>query len=176
MTRLHLGSGKAYMDGWTNVDIFSTVQADMYFDITRLPFDPRSFDLIYACHVLEHVHRHMIVATLSHWWTILTKGGVLRLAVPSFEAVVKHYNEHGDLKVLTGLLYGGQNHPKNNHFIVFDTKTLTDCLLKAGFRDVRTWDWRETDHKQYDDFSQCYLPHMDNEHGQLMSLNLEAVK
>lgn len=176
MTRLHLGTGKNYLNGWTNVDIFSTVRADLYCDITNLPFELRSFDLIYASHVLEHVHRHMVIATLSHWWAILVRGGILRLAVPDFAAVVEWYKKTGDLPSVTGLLYGGQTHPKNNHFIAFDAKTLTDALLKAGFRDVRRWDWRNTDHAQYDDYSQCHLPHMDKEGGMLMSLNLEATK
>jgi len=37
-------------------------------------------------------------------------------------------------------------------------------------------DWRDTDHVNYDDFSQAHLPHMDKVNGLLMSLNLEAVK
>ena len=47
---------------------------------------------------------------------------------------------------------------------------------EVGFQEVRRWDWRTTEHTQVDDYSQAHLPHLDKEHGTLMSLNLEAVK
>lgn len=176
MNRLHLGCGKAYLDGWTNVDLMSTVKADLYSDILRLPFPDGSFDLIYASHVLEHVHRHMVMATLQHWRGLLRVGGILRLAVPDFSAVCAHYNETHDLPALIGLLYGGQNHPLNQHHITFDTRTLYDALLKTGFKDVRSWDWRNTVHAEVDDYSQAYLPPFKKDGGRLMSLNIEATK
>jgi hypothetical protein len=46
----------------------------------------------------------------------------------------------------------------------------------VGFQQVRRWDWRNTDHSQVDDYSQAYLPHLKKQNGQLMSLNLEAIK
>ena len=141
-----------------------------------MPFDPGTFDLIYASHVLEHVHRHQIVATLFHWAQTLKEGGVLRLAVPDFDAVVRRYQSTKNLPELMGLLYGGQNHPKNNHFVTFDEATLRDSLKRAGLTRVRPWDWRTTEHAEYDDFSQAYLPHMAKQDGILMSLNLEATK
>ncbi len=49
-------------------------------------------------------------------------------------------------------------------------------LKEVGFKDIRRYDWRETEHSDIDDFSQCYLPHMDKENGMLMHLNIEAIK
>lgn len=174
--RLHIGCGKAYLPGFVNVDIFSSVRADVYADMTALPFDRESFDLIYSSHVLEHSHRHMVLATLSHWRDLLKPGGILRLAVPDFAKCVEWYMKGSGLPAITGLLWGGQNHPKNNHFIGFDEETLANALRKAGFTETRRWDWRDTDHANFDDYSQAYLPAMMKEDGLLMSLNLEAVK
>lgn len=174
--KLHIGAGRVHLPGFINVDIFDTHHADLYCDLTRLPWDPGTFELIYASHVLEHVHRRMVTATLYHWGEMLRKGGILRLAVPNFDAVVQEYQEKRNLEQLLGLLYGGQNHPKNNHFVTFNHDTLSEHLKKAGFSKVRLWDWRETEHAQHDDYSQCFLPHMDKENGRLMSLNIEAVK
>jgi len=176
MNKLQLGCGRVYIPGWTNVDIFSSTNADLYADVQALPFPRESFNLIYSSHVLEHVHRHTVLATLTHWRDLLVPGGVLRLAVPDFAAVAAWYQKTGDLGVLLGLLYGGQNHPKNNHFITFDRATLTDALKRVGFTDITEWDWRETEHTRFDDYSRAYLPHRDFEHGMLMSLNLEATK
>lgn len=175
--RLHLGCGKVYLPDWTNVDVFQTTLADEYCDVRALPFNKGTFDLIYASHILEHVQRNMVLATLTHWRSLLRTGGTLRLAVPNFEAVAEHYVEHRNLGMLMGLLYGGQNHYLNKHTTTFDRPTLTASLEAVGFREVRAWDWRHTEHSQYDDFSQCYLPHMvkDDPKSRLMSLNLEAI-
>jgi len=176
MKKLNIGCGKNYIPGWTNLDLFSTVKADVYADISALPFDRESFDLIYASHVLEHVQRNTVIATLSHWRDLLKDGGILRLAVPNFEACVNRYLKSHNLDEILGLLYGGQNHPKNNHFVTFDATTLRRDLIRVGFEKIEYWDWRTTEHAAYDDYSQCFIPHMDKDKGMLMSLNLQATK
>lgn len=177
--KLHLGCGACYLpphDGWVNVDIFDNIKSDAISSVTDLPFHKESFDLIYASHILEHIHRNRIISTLSHWVRLLKPGGTLRIAVPNFRAVAEHYMQHGDLKVLIGLLYGGQNMPLNVHTMAFDDKTLSESMVAAGLRDIRWWDWKKTEHTQFDDYSQCFLPHLDKENGKLMSLNLEGKK
>jgi hypothetical protein len=62
------------------------------------------------------------------------------------------------------------------HKAAYDFDSLKKLLEENGFTDVRRYDWRQTIHKDYDDFSQAYFPHMDKEHGLLISLNVEAVK
>lgn len=180
-TRLHLGCGRVFLphsDGWKNHDLFSSVNADVYADMCSLPFDRNTFDLVYAGHVAEHCHRHQILATFAHWKDILKPGGILRLAVPDFEACVEWYNRTKDLKSLLGLMFGGQNFPRNSHTIIFDRKTLSEALYKVGFENVREWDYRTTDHAEFDDYSQAWLPHLAKDQpGSIhMSLNLEASK
>lgn len=75
-----------------------------------------------------------------------------------------------------GLLYGGQNYEFNFHYQVFDFLLLKNLLEKNGFRDVERYDWRDFLPDNFDDFSRAYLPHMDFEHGRLMSLNVVTVK
>ena len=177
MKRLHIGCGQNYMKGWENVDIFSLHKADCYANVSALPYPLESFDLVYACHVLEHVNRHLIIATLIHWRSLLKEKGILRLSVPNFVAIMEYYSHNGGkLKDVIGLLYGGQDSFLNEHKIVFDYELLSDYLIKTGFENIIDWYWSATDHKIYDDYSQAYLPHMDKEHGRLMSLNLEATK
>lgn len=176
MNKLHIGCGKKYFPGWVNVDACKDVKADVYADALSLPFENETFDLIYACHILEHVKRFDVEKTLSHWRDLLKTGGVLRLAVPDFQAIHFYYHKNGGLKTLMGLLYGGQDTIFNEHHVIFDYSTLLDHLKAVGFIVAREWDWRYTEHSQFDDFSQAYLPHMDKERGMLMSLNLEAVK
>lgn len=177
MKKLHIGTGKNYLPGFTNVDIFSNIQADVYADMTSLPLDRESFDLVYACHVLEHAHRHMIIATLTHWRDLLKAGGILRLAVPDFSKIVEWYNKTGNLDDVTGLLYGRQDIHLNRHTITFDANTLRRDLMRAGFETIRYWDWRTTEHAQFDDYSQARLPGFsDGPDTVWVSLNLEAVR
>lgn len=106
---------------------------------------------------------------------------MLRVAVPNFSAIAEYYMENKQLSPLIGLLYGGQNYEYNYHHIVFDFETLKAVLEDTGFYDVQQYDWRtflpsQVNGKPYDDFSRAYLPHMDFEHGKLMSLNVVARK
>lgn len=179
MKKLHVGSGRCILpqsEGWINADLFDHTQADVYADMTALPFERESFDTLYAAHCLEHVHRRCVLSTLAHWRDLLKPGGTLRLAVPDFEAACDWYSKTKDLKSLIGIMYGGQTHPRNTHHIIFDRRTLTEALDKVGFVKVRTWDWRKTDHSAFDDYSQAYLPAMQKDTGLLMSLNLECTK
>jgi len=101
---------------------------------------------------------------------------VLRIAVPDIEQAVKHYQDNKDLRLLRGFLWGGQTSGFNYHYCGWDFETLKEDLESVGFTDIKRYDWRNTDHSHIDDFSQCYLPHMDKENGKLMSLNIEAKK
>ena len=74
------------------------------------------------------------------------------------------------------LIYGGQKYDFDFHYHGWSEETLTDALLKVGFREVKLYDWRQTEHFYVDDYSQAYLPHMDKVSGKLMSLNMEAIK
>ncbi len=175
--KLHIGCGKVYLPGFVHVDLRPLPHVDVVTAADQLGmFGDGSADLIYNCHIVEHIGRHKEDAVLREWYRVLRPGGVLRTATPDFEQVAKWYLETGDLDVLMGLLYGGQTYDENSHGQIFDFKRLETKLLAVGFRTVCRYDWRTTEHAAVDDFSQAYLPHMDKGHGTLMSLNVESVK
>lgn len=177
LKRLHLGCGARHIPGFVHVDIRPLPHVDVVSELASLPMLPDGCaELVYASHVLEHFPRHQTGAVLSEWRRLLAPGGVLRLAVPDFAQLVRVYQANGgDLGEIIGPLVGRQDHPHNFHYNVFDRRSLTAALEQAGFRHVREWDWRQTDHAAVDDFSQAYLPHMQKDTGVLISLNLEAV-
>jgi len=176
LRKLHIGPGNNYIPDWVNVDIFSNVRADIYSSALALPYERETFDIIYVCHVLEHFTRHFVLSALTHWRDLLKPTGILRISVPDFGAICRYYTETMDLRSLIGLLYGGQNNLLNNHLIAFDEITLSGFLYNVGFKDIRLWDWRTTEHAQFDDYSQAYLPAFQKDTGRLMSLNMEATK
>ena len=139
-------------------------------------------ELIYACHVLEYFDRVEVKTVLQEWYRVLKPGGVLRVAVPDFSALIEVYRECRDLSLIHGPLYGRlvisteKGERTVYHRTTYDFQALGAVLASAGFRNPHRYDWRKTPHGDIDDFSQAYIPHLDKEHGRLISLNVEATK
>jgi len=175
--KLHLGCGNIHIDGYINIDCRYQPGVDKVDNIKFLrSFGKESIDVIYACAVLEHFTRWEYESILSRWHELLKPKGILRISVPDFDATIKHYVKHEDLKALIGIFYGGQDYENNFHHYIWNFKTMKEDLLKVGFKRVYKYDWRKTEHSHIDDFSQSFLPHMDKEDGQLMHLNVESIK
>lgn len=180
LIKLHLGCGMRNIPGFVHVDIIDAPHIDNRCSVDNLcDYADSSVDLIYASHVLEHFGRYEVDAVLRGWYRVLKPGGILRVAVPDFAAVVELYEQEGlqeGFSGLVGLVCGGQRNQYDFHKIIFDEAFLTFLLKKTGFRDIRRWDWRTTEHAHIDDYSQSFIPHMDKTNGRLMSLNLEGTK
>ena len=177
--KLHLGCGKKHLRGYLNIDILDGPEIDLVSDVRFLREIPNSqVEEIYACHILEHFGRHEIQNVLAEWYRVLLPNGILRLAVPNFDACVKYYTQNAEkgIKDILGLIIGGQRNQYDFHKMIFTKDSLRNLLQEAGFTSIKEWDWRNTDHSNIDDYSQAYLPHMDKLNGTLMSLNLEAKK
>ena len=178
--KLHIGCGERYLPGWKHLDARKFPHVDYVTDkLDNLyMFADNSVAEIYACHVSEHFTRAEMIRgkVLKEWYRVLEFGGVLRIAVPDFEAIVEEYLSSRNLELVMGLLYGGQNYKYNFYYQTYDFKRLSELLKAAGFSRVERYDWREFLPAGYDDYSRSYLPHMDFEHGRLMSLNVVATK
>lgn len=175
--KLHIGCGKKYIPGYKHLDVINFDHVDFVCDTRKLTMiEDETVSEIYACHILEHVERSEVISVLQEWNRVLKVGGVLRVAVPDFEAIVAEYMENKDLQCFQGLLYGGQTYDYNYHHVAFDFKVLESFLSSAGFVEVSRYDWHEFLPDNYDDYSRAYLPHMDFENGRCMSLNVIAKK
>jgi predicted SAM-dependent methyltransferase len=185
VVKLHLGSGSRYIPGYINVDIRPESKADVISSIENYlaACESGSVDVIYMCHVLEHYKKIESQIILNKCWRVLKKGGVLRLSVPDFKAIAEYYiinvfpmENNSNIDILSGLTFGGHKNDYDYHFQAFDYQKLGNMLNDAGFNQLTLWNWRNIEHGSIDDYSQAYLPHMDKVNGQLMSLNLEAIK
>ena len=175
--KLHLGCGNRYIPGFYHIDGIESENVNLVSKLEDLgQIKTESVELIYASHVLEHFGRLEVPNVLVEWMRVLKPGGVMRLAVPDFDAVCRVYLESKNIEVVKGLVCGGQNYKYNFHYNIFDFESLENLLLKIGMKKVYRYDWRVTEHSEIDDFSQAYIPHMDKKYGTLMSLNVEAVK
>ena len=175
--KLHLGCGKRHIPGFVHIDAVDYPHVDHVSTIDNLSFVPDdSVQLIYTCHVLEHFKRQEVVRVLKEWYRVIEPGGSLRVSVPDFFAICKVYSKYEDINLVIGPLFGRQDYLYNIHYNVFDFNSLSICLKEAGFKNIKQYEWKNTEHAEIDDFSQAYIPHMDKENGILISLNVECIK
>ena len=182
--KLHIGCGEKFLPGYIHLDARAYPHVDYVTKADDLSmFESNSIEEIYACHILEHFPRVAMRFDEQHrggvlveWHRVLKSNGILRIAVPDFEAIVEEYKHSKNLELIMGLLYGGQNYEYNFHYQTYDFNRLKNLLTQVGFNSVSRYDWHEFLPVGYDDFSRAYIPHMDFENGRLMSLNVIAQK
>lgn len=181
--KLHLGCGKRdFGKGWLHIDNGNYPHLDYQSEVNDLYFcDNESVDLIYASHVLEYYDRSEAVEVLKEWNRVLKPNGILRIAVPNFDMLARLYLIGNILTLdnLLGPLYGrmDMNGIKIYHKTCYDFESLKETLEKVGgFKSTKLYDWKKTEHAQFDDHSQAYWPHMNKETGILISLNVECIK
>ena len=181
MTKLHIGCGwRNFGEEWIHIDGGDYSHVNDY-DVKNLPFENNSVDLIYTSHLIAYFDRDEIKDIFKEWYRILKTDGVLRIATPDAETMFDLYLTPGfnlELEGILGPLYGKMKMGDTYiyHKTVYDFESLNNALTNIGFKDVKLYNWRETEHSNFDDHSQAYLPHMDKENGFLISLNVECVK
>jgi len=174
---LHIGCGKINAPEFINIDAQPLPHVHIVTDdITSLgDFDDESVDLVYMCHILEHIKRDGLIEVLTEIRRVLKKGGVLRISVPDFDRLIEVYNASGkNIDSIHLQLMGGQDHAYNFHYSVFNHTGLSNLLGKVGFRNVVPWDPYNC---QYHNFKDKAMRKLTVNGKQFpISLNLEAVK
>lgn len=165
---MHVGSGEINDARFINVD--ARPLKHIHFvtrSLTLLEFPDASVDLVYACHVLEHVSHRLLPQVLANWVRVLKPGGTLRLSVPDFDKLVTSYidSDRQVERIITPLM-GGQDYETNYHYCVFNAAYLHRQLEKAGVTEIRPWSPAELEGGWPEDWSMQ----------DWVSLNLEGVK
>lgn len=192
--KLALGSSsRFYGDDWDHIDsgmFLDQKHLIMNFDIFNLPYDSDSVDLIYASHLIAYFNIDEAAGLLKEWRRVLKPNGILRIATPDFTMIssVLRSNYFGDfeMKDIIGPLYGRMKMGGKEiyHKYCYDWRSLKKLMVSCGLRDVKTYDWRKTEHSHIDDHSRAHLPHdseaiksgiFTGDHLPI-SLNMEAIK
>lgn len=115
----------------------------------KIPESENSVDLIYTCHMLEHLDPKESEKFLKECKRVLKKDGILRIVVPSFEILIKNYqqNKNVDIFIEESCLVGEK--PKTFikklqyliqghgwHHQMFTENSLKKKLEIAGFRNI----------------------------------------
>jgi predicted SAM-dependent methyltransferase len=141
--KLHLGCGAIHIPGYCNVDIDYLTTVDKLDDVKKLKKFPNGYaELIYACHILEHLSHTEVIPTLKRWYDVLQPGGELRISVPDIDRIVKiyinnwdHFQTPGNSPWI-GLIYGGQITSYDYHKTGFNFCFLSYLLENVGFEDI----------------------------------------
>ena len=185
MIKINIGCGwRDFGEEWIHIDGGDYPHLNSS-DVYLNDYEDECVDLIYASHLIEYFDREEVVLLLERWRDVLKPNGVMRVAVPDFETCARLYGNYGypwdqsfSLESFLGPLYGKMKMGNKTiyHKTVYDFNSLKTLLSSIGMKEVKRYDWRETEHSQFDDHSQAYLPHMDKENGTLVSLNVECIK
>jgi predicted SAM-dependent methyltransferase len=179
MIKINMGCGwRDFGNDWVHIDGGNYLHLDSN-DIFNLSYEDNSVDLIYTSHVIEYFDREEVKDVLKEWIRVLKPDGILRLAVPNFSQMAMLYTEGIiQLENILGPLYGKMSMFNETiyHKTAYDFTSLKLLLEELGMKGIQKYDWRETEHSEFDDHSQAYIPHMDKENGVLISLNVECTK
>ena len=177
--KINMGCGERnFGSDWIHIDGNDFKHVDSN-DIWLEEYPNDIVDLLYTSHMIAYFDREEIVGLLKRWYSVIKSGGVLRIATPDFRNMVTLYRGLGyKLDSFLGPIYGKWPLKGKNiyHKTIYDFDSLKKLLMEVGFKNVERYDWRETEHAEFDDHSQAYLPHMDKENGTLISLNMECIK
>jgi predicted SAM-dependent methyltransferase len=151
--RLNWGCGTSPEPGWVNSDIKEDPAVEVTADILEgLPLEAGSFDYVVSIHALPELKYPDQVPALMELRRVLAPEGVLRLALPNLDRAIRAYQE-GDRdyflvpdsdaraigsKMIVQLLWYGYSKT------LFTYDFIAELLERAGFRDVRRCEYRQT--------------------------------
>lgn len=88
MSKLNLGCGRDYRDGWINLDFNRGVKADIYCDFSSgLPFPDNAIDEILLDNVLEHTPRDRYFRFLEEMHRVCRAGARIIIYVPHYSGM-----------------------------------------------------------------------------------------
>lgn len=95
--KMHIGCGTHYKETWVNIDNNSDnniSKLDVSWDLSLgIPFKDMSVDFIYHEHFIEHLSYDEGLVFMVDCYRVLKPGGVMRIACPDLDALVKDYAE-----------------------------------------------------------------------------------
>lgn len=116
------------------VDIREDCEPDYRCDVRNLPFDDKSFDIVYSSHVLEHFNRAEWKSVLKEWCRIVSEAGKLQLVLPNIvwaaDMIINKKIINDDV---LNVLYGQQSYAYDFHYNGLTPERMEEALGELGF-------------------------------------------
>jgi predicted SAM-dependent methyltransferase len=166
--RLHIGAGRAHLDGWVNMDIQALPGVDVVADATK-GINFTNVEAVYAEHFLEHLAINDAIGFLLECHKALNDGCWLRLSTPNLDwvwATHYHLSMDPDTKREAAIHLNRAFHGWRHRF-VWNREMLGETLAACGYDPVRWCRYGESElsifqgierHETYDD--EPGLPHV----------------
>ncbi|WP_081661431.1 class I SAM-dependent methyltransferase [Halopiger djelfimassiliensis] len=132
-----------------------------------LPFDDESVEYIYTSHAIEHLGRDDAEDLIAESYRVLEQGGRIRIVTPDLEKYISEYL--GDIELdgsekytssadifVNRTMMGKENidmvaqrvrksifQPENNHYWLYDFKSIENMLEKEGFEEIERCKYQE---------------------------------
>jgi predicted SAM-dependent methyltransferase len=158
--KLHLGCGGNRFEGWVNIDADADLSggtADIIWDLTKgIPLEDSSCSLIYSEHMLEHMKVEQGLNLLRECHRVLKPGGVVRVAMPSLDDLIKKSYEGNwrDQDWLSWPYYQTVQTRAEmlnisfrswGHQWLYDGEELHRRIIEAGFANFKDVGWGQSE-------------------------------
>ena len=162
--KLQIGCGRNSLEGWLNTGISLRESWEgVYMDAgKRFPLPDDSFQYVYSEHLFEHLTYRQAVRMLKESYRVMKPGGVIRIATPDLRFLLGLYQEqekpiHKEYIEYSAKVGGlpptpvyviNHFHTAWGHQIIYDKETLSDLLVKVGFKDVCSCEVGKSSHPE----------------------------
>ncbi len=116
----------------------------------RIPVEDGSAEVVYTCHMLEHLDRAEALQFIREAKRVLCAGGILRIAVPNLRFHVDNYLRTGDADTFMEAANLERHRPKSllerakvfligdreGHCVMYDPASIGRLLTNEGFDPV----------------------------------------
>lgn len=138
---LHIG-GTVRKPGWTVLSIEPGPHVDIVADCTDISVvADQSCALVYASHVVEHLHPLKVAPTLAGFYRVLVPNGKLMISVPNLDILCRLFitpNLSIEDKIsLVHMIYGGHYTDFDVHHFGYTAEILAGVLTSAGFSNIK---------------------------------------
>ena len=163
VAKLQLGCGTFPIDGWLNTDRTRGLckKGIIYLDVTK-PFNipNSSFDYVYSEHLFEHLTHKEQKSMLMECHRILKPGGIIRISTPNIEFLIDLYlhpekeinkayiefDAHRTRQPNNSVYAINHFHTDWGHKIIHSPESLTNILVRTGFKNICQCEVGESKH------------------------------
>ena len=146
--KIHFGGGKDKLEGFLNTDIIGKIPINI---AKKLPFPFESVDIIYSCHVIEHLYYKHFKSFLKESFKVLKKDGKHIIMTPSLTRLINALYYEEDLKspLLKGheklagveldpaLLLNRMMNTYYGHRFIHDLESIHRVAKKVGYSEIK---------------------------------------
>jgi predicted SAM-dependent methyltransferase len=146
--KIHFGGGKDKLKEFLNTDIIGKIPINIG---KKLPFPSNSVDLIYSCHVIEHLYYKQFRSFLKESFRILKNGGKHIIMTPSLTRLIDalYYNKELKPILLKGheklagveldpaLFLNRMMNTYYGHRFLHDFESISRVAKKVGYSNIK---------------------------------------